>query len=519
MIGRLNQLHYSLSTDRFLPSMALKRNLLLALFLISGSPLLLSAYLDLPLDLTLLGVAAAGLCIYLAIRFPECFLVAAVFAPQWKTFWIFRSLGQFADLTIAMLLCLGAGLAWRAIIEFGRMGHGQIRALFARQLNQILAYAVFAALVTTSYFYTNAPEYGGSKLLRFLLIGTLLFIAPFFLFLNEEDFRRFARLFIGFSALTAIQLITNLEARSQDAENDITRIGAGWLMGMAILLVIFYPLSRNRRWQRALLIFLLPLFLVGLMASAARGPMVALSVAVLIGVATLLKEGKLRVATALFLLLILVIGIGGAFLVLRQFDLGKYTAKAGELEALFTQGSSSGSAGKRVNFYVATLAALPNQPLIGTGIGSWSTFYFGNDQRNYPHNLLLEIAFEEGLIGLIAFLALLALVGVAILRMLKASRSHFLVLGLLVLYCVIISLFSGDLDDNRLLWLWIGVALSMCRLVQFRLHAFHVMQRAMRRTPAGRAQPLGAPAFSRHLASERYSLQKKDRAWGEKFVF
>ena len=111
-------------------------------------------------------------------------------------------------------------------------------------------------------------------------------------------------------------------------------------------------------------------------------------------------------------------------------------------------------------------------------------------QRNYPHNLFLEIAFEQGLVGLTVFVALLLLVGISTVRMIKASRSRFLVLGLLVLYCVIISLFSGDLDDNRLLWLWIGVTLTVCRLVQFRVHAYRVMQRAMRRAPAAPVTPL-----------------------------
>jgi O-antigen ligase len=132
---------------------------------------------------------------------------------------------------------------------------------------------------------------------------------------------------------------------------------------------------------------------------------------------------------------------------------------------------------------------------------------------------LLEIAFEEGLIGLTAFLILLGLVAAAIIRMLRTSRSHFLVLGQLVLYCLIISLFSGDLDDNRLLWLWIGVTLSICRLVQFRVQAFYGMQRAMRRPSSGAVRPLGVPAFSRHPGSEIYSIQKRDRAWREKFVF
>jgi O-antigen ligase len=211
--------------------------------------------------------------------------------------------------------------------------------------------------------------------------------------------------------------------------------------------------------------------------------------------------------------------MGGTYLALRQSDIGKYNAKAGELGLLLTQGSSSGSAGERLGFYRATLAAIPNQPLLGTGIGSWSTFYYGNDQRNYPHNLFLEIAFEEGLIGLAAFLTLLALVGASIFRMLGASRSHFLVLGLLVLYCVIVSLFSGDLDDNRVLWFWMGMTLSVCKLVEFRVSAFRATQKAARRANAGATHASSDPTFAPRFASERNPSHRKDRAWREKFVF
>jgi O-antigen ligase len=300
-----------------------------------------------------------------------------------------------------------------------------------------------------------------------------------------------------------VQIVANLEMRSQDAETDITRIGAGWLMGMAILLLLFYPLSRRRGRRRMLLIFLVPLFLAGLMASAARGPMVALSIAVLIGVAVWMKEGRMKIVTAAALLFFLTIGVGGAYLVLRQTDRGKYTAKASELETMFAGGTTTGSAGKRVDFYRATLNAIPNQPLLGTGIGSWSKFYYGSDQRNYPHDLLLEIAFEEGLIGLAAFLAVLGLAAISIVRMIGDSRSHFLVLGLLVLYCVIVSLFSGDLDDNRVLWLWMGVALSVCRLVQVRMSAIRSMEYSARRASAEAFRPVGAPAFSHQPAAER----------------
>lgn len=114
--------------------MTLKRNLFLGLLFVSGGVILLSTYWGLPVELSLLGVIGAGLSLYVAIRYPEWFLVAVVFAPQWKTFWIFRSLGQFGDLTLVVLLGLAASLAWRIILWSGRLGYSEIRSLFPASL-------------------------------------------------------------------------------------------------------------------------------------------------------------------------------------------------------------------------------------------------------------------------------------------------------------------------------------------------------------------------------------------------
>lgn len=475
------------------------RNLSIVLFLATAGALLLSMYYKLPLELAMLGVAAFGIFSYLAVRFPEWFLVAALFTPQWKTMPGLRSITA-VDLTVVMLLCLVAGLSWRIL---GRIGHTSIpdlRTVFAGQFSQILAFAVFAAVVTASYSYTDAHHYGGQKLLRFLVIGGILFFAPFFMIFTEEDFRHFVRIFMGFSTLNAIQLVFNLETRRRDVDLDITKIGAGWLMGMAILLLLFYPLSRNRRTQRMLLAILLPLFIVGLMASAARGPMVSVTAVALFGIAVLIRQGQLRSYVAVFLLIFLIAGVGGAFLVLRSTDELKYTEKAGELKTLVTEGTASGTAAKRMDYYRTTLAAIPENPILGKGVGSWAIFYYRNDQRNYPHNMILEISFEEGLIGLTAFLTFLGLTAQSTLRMLRESHSHFLVLGLMVLYCQTVALFSGDLDDNRMLFFWIGVTLTMCRFVQLKVRAIRAQQRTVR-VPEYR--PAGVPAFSRQFVSNR----------------
>jgi|SRR5579872_5833966 len=495
------------------------RNLLLGFLLVAGSIAFLSIYWHVALELPLFGLVGLGVLFYVGAKAPEWFLVAAIFAPQWKTFWIFKTLDNAVDLTVAMLACLIAALVWRLLFQPARANSLDFRKLFFGQGNQVLAFFLFALIVTASYAYTTAPNYGASKLARFLTIGFLLFIAPFFLILTEEHFRRFARAFVGFSVATAIQLIYNLESGVQDPNADITRIGAGWLLGMAAILVLFYPLVPSRRGQRALFVFVLPLCVAGLVASAARGPILALSVAVLLGAVTWLRQGRLRGRTALVLLLLLSAGFGGAYLIFRQASFGKYTGKANEFATLVTGGSSSGSAGKRLNFYRNTLAAIPDHLMMGTGIGSWATFYYGADRRDYPHDLALEITFEEGLIGLAAFSAFLFAVGLSTFRMLRESRSHFLALGLLVLYCVIVSLFSGDLDDNRLLWLWAGVTLAVCRTVRLRLKTGQFAGRAYRRPPAQLLTSPWAPAYSGRVALGGHPVPRRGRAWREKFVY
>ena len=501
---------------------ALSRNLLLLLLLIAGGIVLLCLFVNIPLELPLLGLAGLGVLLYVGAKFPECFLVAALFTPQWKTFWVLQRVDKAVDLTLAMLLCLAAALIWRVVFQMGRSSSWSFRALFFGQGNQVLAFLLFAAIVAVSYAYTNAPDYGGSKMSRVVTIGLLMFLAPFFLILSEEHLRRLARVFVGFSMATAVQLVFTLERGTQDPNADITRIGAGWLLGMAAILVLFYPLVPSRRAQKALFLFVLPICIAGLVASAARGPIVALAVAVLTGSFIWLRQGRLRGRTAFVLLLLLSAGFGGAYLFFRQANLDKYTGKANELVTLVTGGSASGSAGQRLDYYRATLAAIPNHLFFGNGVGSWSMFYYGNDLRNYPHNILLEIGFEEGLFGVAAFLIFLAAVGASTMRMLRTSRWHFLALGLLVLYCELVSLFSGDLDDNRVLFFWAGVTLAICRTVRLRSITGQFSRRDYRRyrgIPVPQAPSVWAPAYSGRFALRGRSISGRGRTWREKFVY
>src|SRR5207245_7164537 len=88
-----------------------------------------------------------------------------------------------------------------------------------------------------------------------------------------------------------------------------------------------------------------------------------------------------------------------------------FQKKTSEMVQLM-QGSTeaNGTATKRLAFYKAALHTIPDHPILGWGVSGWSMYYFHTDDRrvlHYPHTLVLEVAVEQGIVGLVALLNLL----------------------------------------------------------------------------------------------------------------
>ncbi len=413
-----------------------------------------------------------------AVWRPQAFLVGCVFMPQWKTVWPLDRFGGVGDLTLVMLLGLLMGVLWRSLRHVSRLERDNFSQLFRGQWLVLSSYILFCAVVLASYTYTSAPNYGGVKLARFLFIGGLFLFSGIVLIRDENEFRRISLLFVVAACITALQMIFHLEHRALTAETDITRIGAGWLLGMSILLLLAYPIVRSTRYKLFFVFIALPLLSAGLIASAARGPIVSL---VLTLPLTVLWFSKRRFSAGrVWISALLIASCVGSYVYLRQMDPGKYSSKLSEMILLSRGDSTSGSGAKRLTFYSRTLAAIPDHFWLGQGIGSWSMFYFGRDTRGYPHNLFLETMFEEGVLGQILLLLFFCLLAFATHRMLIATEFQYGVLAGLLSYCVCVSMFSGDLDDNRILWLWAGITMAICRnayLQRRRFRLFRVYKR------------------------------------------
>jgi O-antigen ligase len=434
------------------------------------SPLALLVFPAFDARLLFGGLIFAAILVLAAYYCPAASLAPIVFVPQLKDLAILRPIQSAVDLTLLSLAAASGVIALHFVLGT-RRAPVQGAHRFEDSLREIIAFFAFATIVAFSYLYTPAPDYGGTKLLRFVLIGSFFLLAPLYLMVREEDFRHFVIAFLCLAVLQSVALLTQLQSSSQATPNpedaDVTRIGAGWLIGMAILLLLFYRLVDSDLLRKCLIAVTLPCLTAGLIASASRGAVVAVSLALIVCVVKA-RRGKSKLPVVVVGLLLIVCA-GTTYYFLRDKANGKYTGKIDELLD-YAQGKSYSDSGRstahRLEFYTAAIDEIPERPFLGLGVGGWSIYYWDSDSRQYPHNILLEISVEEGLVGLIAFLAFQAIIYSDASALMRLSGGRFVAFFGIFLFALIAAMFSGDLDDNRAIWLCAGLLLAACQLVR-----------------------------------------------------
>jgi len=130
------------------------------------------------------------------------------------------------------------------------------------------------------------------------------------------------------------------------------------------------------------------------------------------------------------------------------------------------------------------------KPLTGWGLGGWSYYALDRDIPASPHNLVLEIAAEEGVMGLAALGTLLLTVFLALRRIWRSSPDLSFIAPVFA-FSLLATMTSGDINVNRPLWLWCGVIFALAGIAQRRLrdsnrvewHAFPAITFGIDRLP------------------------------------
>lgn len=431
----------------------------------------------------LLFAALAALLLPLLLqKFPVLLMVALVYVGTFKTH---AAAGvSMTDPTLLTAVLLYSALAMRVLVAGVGAGGYSLRALFAGQSVGVIAACLLVIVVAISWMYSPAADVGREKVLKLLIFDLPLFLAPFILLRTSEDVRHVLLL----SMLGSLFLAGRTMYRAMHptleillGQQDPTQISEGLLTGAAALMALYYPF-RTKRLFNFWLIALIIVFTCGVIASVSRSAILSYFLVASCSLIFLWRRvsanARRRVLLAVAAVVITV-PIAFAFLWNLPATHAKFAHKAAELSTAARGIALPGTADQRYSFSTSAVNAFLAKPVLGWGAGGWSTLWHYSDERvvTYPHNFVLEIAAEQGLLGL-SVLALLFLAAFrASLRILRDQHIRAIFILPVVALVAMGNAVTGQVED-RVMWFFFGALFALARMVRTRDHSADVRQSA-----------------------------------------
>jgi len=305
--------------------------------------------------------------------------------------------------------------------------------------------------------YFDYDTFGFEKYFNFIFIVIPLVIIVIETF-KYNDVRVFFKILLGF--IIALSLIGLFVVSS--SSDRLSVLGGGpivfarW-MNIGLIILFFIKQSRINKKNILLMLF----FLVLSLAAGSRGPVLSLAITFAVYFFLNFQKVFLRVLFLSFL-----IGSIAFFSGINTSILG-----IGKTERLVTKDNRSKNA--RMVFASRSVDLMLHYPL-GVGLGNWQVY--ANKikpthllKHQYPHNLVLEIFSELGIISGILFLILLLKILFYNYKKMYLNKnnehSFYPLLFYLQLYLISNSFFSGSLNDSRLLFVVMAMSLIETSLI------------------------------------------------------
>jgi hypothetical protein len=228
-------------------------------------------------------------------------------------------------------------------------------------------------------------------------------------------------------------------------------IQTGEITLIVALLAIVWVARVAPLWIRILAAIAIPITLAESIASGSRGPILAFGAVVLVVLLHRLLTGPRLSRSDLQLAalgLLALVPLGFAISRLPSQSLARFLLLG---QALAPGGATGGSIGARVDLFAVAVQMFSARPLLGNGTASFAAYastHVGLTIYAYPHDDLLQLAAELGIVGAGLFVAL---VGGALFRQIPDGPVWWSVRCLFLL-AFLISMISGDIYGDRLLW-------------------------------------------------------------------
>lgn len=319
-----------------------------------------------------------------------------------------------------------------------------------KQLPALLPLGVFLAGCIVGVFTSTGSDYAQNKYITFAIVCLVAAaLAP----IDDQSVLQRSLITLLFVASSAVSLLLLLAGSATSSGRfslfDLNPIGLARVTGLSVLIAVAFLVTRaggrRRLLSNMILVVVATLGLVSTVLTGSRGPLLSVGLAIVCMLLVTLRMRRLGLPSFLLLVAVAAVGYVGV------------TSYGGAGLDRLESGVESG----RSELYSQTWQIIKAHPIGGVGWGSFPLyiFDFGSDDGTlYPHNILLELWVEGGVLALLGFLVL---AGAAMITAYKAAQdtpSAVLIMSILI-YSLANALVSSDVVGNRLMWISIVVAL------------------------------------------------------------
>jgi O-antigen ligase len=371
------------------------------------------------------------------LLYPEFALALYVVVGDVKGDDRIASLG-FLDLTLAVGAILLAGIALNMLRKKRVLPLPPVFFL----------YIALVAMMAASLAYTPVLDAGLEKLGRFLTVTGIVIVAPFFLLGTPRAMKRFLMGY-GVSAFAiCCYSLKELGGFGRLVTPSNFTIGLGHIACALILLIWFGLMTRLSFTKRILLYPLLAVPAVALVGSGSRGPLIALSLSLLV---SLFFYCRLLLDAACLLVL--------GMLTLSFIYIPE--ASVNYLATLVQSRSAEALLSFRGELMGHAIQLIERHPVLGVGIQGYRYYSPNAALYNWPHNIFLEIACELGIPATLVGCAIFASAVCESFRQLKDRLAPYLVFSelaaALVFAGIVNAMNTGDINSDRSTWLFISL--------------------------------------------------------------
>jgi len=330
---------------------------------------------------------------------------------------------------------------------------------------QLWAALVLLILIIGLTYSTN-PSYGKQKVIFYTTFNFLLVIAPILILDSEKKvsyiFTTAYLLGLALAIITLpLALSTSTIFRFYPSDN-VNPIWFSRSLGVSLLASVFIISTIKRRAVKIFILATWPLFIYLMLRSWSRGPMLGIILALIIFFYLQPKiSWRLKI-------------IGGAVIFFAGVGILLVTSNV-ILARLQAPISQEASAAFRVLAWIEAVRMFIAHPLTGIGTGSFF-IDFPFTPFIWPHNIFLEAASENGIIGFLAlgmFFLTTFLLGLKNIRLatLRKNRQMNIIAVTIFIFALWNSQMSGDITGNEIIWLAAGLISALALIQDGRLKA------------------------------------------------